>query len=132
MGTLKILLSSLLGASLSVAAFAEIDPVQHLKSFSEFPSVDVRRLHNGDILGEPGSQMNFPQGVSAQTCFAVPVTAEEAARRLQHWDPSLHASLKAHAFHEVSQPCQAADFESLNLKSGEKPFLWLLDKTRAT
>jgi hypothetical protein len=132
MGAVKICLWSLVGACLSLTGFAEVDPVQKLKSFSEFSSVDLRRLHEGDILGEPGAQMNFPQGVSAQTCFAVPVTAEEAARRLQHWDPSLHASLKALAFHEVSQPCQAADFESLNLKSDQKAFLWLLDKTRAT
>src|ERR1043165_3072836 len=105
MPALTIIRWSLLGVCLSGATFAATDPLENLKSFSEFSAVDLHRLHAGDILGEPGSLMNFPQGISAQTCFAVPVTAEEAARRLQHWDPSLHASLKALAFHEVSQPC---------------------------
>jgi hypothetical protein len=127
-----VFLLSFLGACLSVATFAATDPLERLKSFSEFPAVDLRRLHAGDILGEPGSLMNFPQGISAQTCFAVPVTAEEAAKRLLVWDPSAHETLKAIAFHPVSEPCQAVDFQNLNLRSNKRSFLWLLDKTRAT
>ena len=123
---------SLLGACLAAAVFAATDPLATLKAFSDFPAVDVRRLHAGDILGEPGSLMSLPQGISAQTCFTVPVTAEEAARRLLVWDPSAHEALKALAFHAVNEPCQAADFQSLNLKSSRRSFLWLLDKTLAT
>jgi hypothetical protein len=129
---LKSFLFSFFGACVSVAAFAGTDPLESLKTFSEFPSVDLRGLHEGNILGEPGSLMNFPQGISAQTCFAVPVTAAEAARRLQVWDPSLHAKLKAIEFHTVSEPCEPADFKSLSLQSSQRSFRWLLDETFAT
>lgn len=132
MALLKSFLFSFLGACLSVAAFAGTDPLESLKSFSEFPAVDLRRLHEGDILGEPGALMDFPQGISAQTCFTVPVTAEEAARRLQFWDPSTQRTLKAFEFRAVSDPPKPGDFESLRLESNRRPFRWLLDKTLAT
>ena len=127
-----IVLVSVLSVWVSFAAFAATDPLESLKSFSDFSAVDVRRLHAGDILGEPGSLMSLPEGISSQTCFAVPVTAEEAARRLQVWDPLAHQALKALAFHAVTEPCQVADFQTLNLKSTNRSCLWLLDKTLAT
>ena len=72
--------------------------------------------------------MNFPNGISAQTCFVVPLSAEETAKRLQLWDPSPHAELKVYAFHALHIPCELTDFQSLNLNNGQKPARWLLDK----
>jgi len=128
----KLVRWSMLSAALSVPACAATDPLEQLKGFSEFPAVDVRRLQAGDILGEPGSLMSLPQGISVQTCFAVPLSAAEAAQRLLVWDPSPHASLKALAFHPVSEPSQAADFQNLTLKSDKRSVSWLLDKTHTT
>lgn len=48
-------------------ATAGADPLESLKTFSAFASVDLRSLLSGEILGEPGSPMSFPTGISAET-----------------------------------------------------------------
>jgi hypothetical protein len=121
-----------LGLSLFGPAVADNDPFERLKTFSELAPIDLRKLQEGDIRGEPGSPMSFPNGFWAETCFAVPVAAEEVARRLQIWNPSLHPTLKAIEFHKVSVPCNAADFERLIFTPGNRPLRWLLDKSLAT
>lgn len=108
------------------------DPLQQLRSFSSFSSVEIKRLEAGEILGEPGSQMEFANGISAETCFVVPIAPEDAAKRLQIWDPSLRGTLKTLEFHPVDNPCTAADFQNLKLKPADRPQRWLLDKSRAT
>ena len=108
------------------------DPLEQLKSFSEFPRVDVDRLLAGNILAERGSLMNFPNGISVQTCFAVPTAPEETARRLQSWDPSPHRELKVFAFRPLHNPVEPADFDALDLKSRQYPIRWLHDKLAAT
>ena len=91
---------------LSAAALAvDSGPVESLKSFSDFQQVDLNRL-----LSERGSLMDFPNGISSQTCFIVPLSAEETAKRLQLWDPSPHTELKVFAFHTLHTPCELADF----------------------
>jgi hypothetical protein len=79
-----------------------------------------------------GSLMNFPNGISAQTCFAIPLSAEETAKRLQFWDPSPHGELKVYAFHALHAPVKLADFQPLDFKSIQKPVRWLLDKIVAS
>jgi hypothetical protein len=118
---------------LSVAALAaDPGPVESLKSFSDFQQADLNRLMNGDVLSERGSLMDFPNGISAQTCFVVPVSAEETAKRLQLWDPSPHGELKVFAFHALHAPCELADFQQLDFKTSQKPIRWLLDKVVAS
>jgi hypothetical protein len=120
-------------SALSVAALAaDSGPVESLKSFSDFQQVDLNRLLNGDVLSERGSLMDFPNGISAETCFMVPVSAEETAKRLQLWDPSAHAELKVFAFHPLHTPCEPADFQQLDFKTSQGPVRWLLDKTVAS
>ena len=119
--------------ALSVAALAaDSGPFESLKSFSDFQQVDLNRLLNGDILSERGSLMDFPNGISAQTCFVVPVSAEEAAKRLQLWDPSPHGALKVFAFHALHAPCEVADFRQLDFRNSQRPVRWLLDKIVAS
>lgn len=118
--------------SLLFPAVAAADPLQKLGSFSAFSSVDIKRLEAGEILGEPGSQMDFPNGISTETCFVVPIPADEAAKRLQMWDPSLHGTLKTLEFHPIAKSCTDADFQSLRLNPGNRPHRWLLDKSLAT
>jgi hypothetical protein len=129
---LKFFLMSFFVGCVAMVRFAAADPVENLKSFSEFRSVNLSRMLAGDIIGESGSLMEFPQGIVAQTCFVVPLTAAEAARRLQVWDPSRHEAPNVLAFNFVRAPCKAADFESLNLKPSHKALRWLLDKSLAT
>jgi hypothetical protein len=117
----------------SVAALAaEPAPVASLQSFSDFQQVDLNRLLNGDVLSERGSLMDFPNGISSQTCFVVPLSAEETAKRLQLWDPSPHGELKVFAFHALHTPCELADFQQLEFKMSQGPVRWLLDKIVAS
>jgi hypothetical protein len=125
--------SVVLSSALSQAAGAgPSGPVETVKNFSDFQQIDVARLLSGDILSERGSLMNFPNGISAQTCFAVPLSAEDAAKRLQVWDPSPHTELKVYAFHALHIPCELADFRPLNFNNGQKPVRWLVDKMVAS
>jgi hypothetical protein len=119
--------------ALSLAALAaDSGPVESLKSFSDFQQVDLNRLLNGDVLSERGSLMDFPNGISAQTCFVVPVSAEETAKRLQLWDPSTHGELKVFAFHTLHAPAELTDFQQLDFKTTQRPVRWLLDKIVAS
>jgi hypothetical protein len=122
-----------LGCALSVPAFAgPSGPVEVITGFSDFQQIDLNRLLNGDILSERGSLMDFANGISAQTCFVVPLSAEETAKWLQLWDPTPHAELKVFAFHALHAPCVPEDFQPLDFKNSQKPVRWLMDKTVAS
>ena len=119
--------------ALSVAALAaDPGPDESLKGFSDFQQVDLTRLSSGDVLSERGSLMDFPNGISSQTCFFVPLSAEETTKRLQSWDPSPHGELKVFGFHALHTPCELADFQGLDLRTSQKPVRWLLDKIIAS
>ena len=119
--------------ALSVATLAaDSGSFDSLKSFSDFQQVDPNRLLNGDILSERGSLMDFPNGISAQTCFVALAPAEETAKRLQSWDPSPHHELKVFAFHTLHTPCELGDFQQLDFKTGQRPVRWLLDRIVAS
>ena len=115
----------------SVSARAQ-GPLETMKGFSAFQQIDLNRLLSGDILVERGPLMNFPNGISGQTCFAVLLPADETAKRLQAWDPSPHSELKVYAFHPLRAPCELSEFQQLDLKSSQYPVRWLLDKTFAS
>lgn len=121
------------GCVMSVTALAtDPGPIESLKNFSDFQQLDLNRLAGGEIVSERGSLMDFPNGISAQTCFMVPLSAEETAKQLQLWDPSPHAELKVFAFHSLHSPCELADLQSLDFKTSQKPVHWLMDKTVAS
>lgn len=131
-GIVFLAVSLLLRDFLSPTAIAQADPLASLRTFSDLGPIDLRKLHEGEILGPPGSPMRYPNGFQTETCFAVPVAPEEVARRLQIWDPSLHPTLKTIAFYRVSDPCSAADFDRLNFIPGNQPLRWLLKRSLAT
>jgi hypothetical protein len=116
-------------AGVSSKAQGTLDAV---RNFSAFRQIDLNRLLAGDILNERGSLMNFPNGISGQTCFAVAVSPEETAKRLQLWDPAPHGELKVYAFQPLHAPCELSDFQRLDLTSRQYPVRWLLEKTFAS
>lgn len=118
-----------LALALSSLAAGPVDTVQRLSGFGH---IDVSRLLAGEVLSERGALMDFPNGISAQTCFAVAVPAAEVAQRLQVWDPTPHPELKVSAFHAVSVPGRPEDFALLQLTAPLKPVRWLVEKTLAT
>jgi hypothetical protein len=121
------------GCALAVTAAAQSpEPVSAIKNFSDFQKIDLDRVLNGEVLSERGSPMDFPNGISAQTCYAMALPADQAAKRLQLWDPSPHAELKVFAFHSLHAPCEPADFQALDFRSHQSPVRWLLEKTVAT
>ena len=122
-----------MGGFLAAAAVATAsDPLEDVREFSDFPATDLRHVLDGNILGTRGSLMNFPNGLSAQTCFVTPEAAAETARRLLVWDPLPHDALNVYAYQAMRGPCEITDFQSLNLKSNQGAIRWLLDKTLAT
>jgi hypothetical protein len=129
---LRILLSNLLLGCIATVGVAGSDPVDGLKRFSEFRALDPAQLLKGEILGQRGALMAVPQGISAQTCFAVPVPAEEAAERLQLWDPARHDAPNVLSFSPVRVPCDSGDFEGLKLTPNHHAIRWLLDKSLST
>jgi hypothetical protein len=129
----KAAFTGLVGGFLAAAAVATAsDPLEDVRRFSDFPATDLRHVLDGDILGTRGSLMNFPNGLSAQTCFVTPEAAAETARRLLVWDPLPHDALNVYAYRAMRGPCEITDFQSLNLKSNQGAIRWLLDKTLAT
>jgi hypothetical protein len=114
------------------AAPESSDPVETIKGFSDFTDIDLGHVLNGDILSERGSLMNFPNGISAQTLYAMALPADEAAKHLQLFDPSAYSELKVFGFHALHAPVEPADFQSLDFRTHQKPVGWLLDKTVAT
>jgi hypothetical protein len=121
------------GCFLSVAAVPDSsDPVETIKSYSDFTAIDLGRVLNGEVFSERGSLMNFPNGISAQTLYALALPADEAARHLQLFDPSMYAELKVFAFHALHSRVEPADFQTLDFQNRAKPVRWLLDKTVAT
>lgn len=105
------------------------DPAAGLKGFSDFRQVDLKRLLDGEILTERGSLMNLRTGIATQSCYAVPLSPAETAKRLQQWNPLPHAALNVYQFHELRTPCAMADFKELDFKQNKRPVRWLLNKT---
>jgi len=74
--------AGLVGGFLAAALVAAAsDPLDDVKRFSDFPATDLRHVIDGEILGARGSLLNFPNGLSAQTCFVTPEAAAETVRR---------------------------------------------------
>jgi hypothetical protein len=122
----------LCGAVAAPAPSHASDPLENLKKFSNFQNIDVKRLLEGEILSQRGPLMNFPNGISTQICFFVPLSPEEVFRLQQSWDPTRCASLKIYASSGLSSPCQPKDFKKLHLDPGSRPVKWLVEKTLAT
>ena len=135
MKRLKILLIFGLCCALSKTAPAQAsDPLAVLKQFSDFPKIDIKRLLAGEILTQRGPLMKFPNGISSQLCFAVPTSPEETVKRLQSWDPTRCSSLKVYASHDLTDPADPKQFNSLylHLDPRKTPVKWLWDQTLAT
>ena len=120
------------GVVISTAHAQGTDPLESLKRFSGISQIDLRRMLDGEVLGERDSLMNFPNGITTETCFAVPTSAEETAHRLQIWDGSSHEALKVHVFKPLHNPCEPGDFQRLSFKSNQHSIRWLVDQTLAS
>jgi hypothetical protein len=78
--------------------------------------------------------MDFPNGISSQLIFAVPTSPAETVKRLQSWDPTRCPSLKVYASHDLNDPGEPTQFNSLSryLDPENRPIRWLWDQTLAT
>ena len=135
MRRLTILLILGLFCAVCVTATAQVsDPLIGLKQFSDFSKIDIKRLLEGEIISQRGPLMSFPNGISSQLCFAVPTSPAETVKRLQTWDPTRCPSLKVYASHDLNDPSELKQFNSLYLylDPGNRPIRWLWDQTLAT
>ena len=135
MRRVTIFLILIVCCALCVAVPAQVsDPLAGLKQFGDFSKIDIKRLLEGEILTQRGPLMYFPNGISSQLCFAVPVSPAETVKRLQTWDPTRCPSLKVYASHDLNNPIDLKEFNSLPryLDPGNRPVRWLWDQTLAT
>jgi hypothetical protein len=113
----NVALTGLVGGFLAATAVATAsDPLEDVKRLSDFPATDLRHVLDGDILGARGSLMNFPNGLSAQTCFVTPEAAASTAQRLLGWDPLPHDALNVFAYQAMRGPCEIGDFLTAALR----------------
>ena len=110
------------------------DPLAVMKQLGDFSKIDIKRMLDGEILTQRGPLMNFPNGISSQLYFAVPTSPAETVKRLQSWDPTRCPSLKVYASHELNDPGELKQFNSLYLyfNPANRPIRWLWDQTLAT
>lgn len=108
-----------------------IDPIEELGVFSKFQNIDLQKLAEGEILVARGNLMEFSRGITAQACFVVMAPAEKVARLYQMWEASNNEELKIYIHRIIHSPPSDEDFSSLDLRSQEHPFGWLVAKTQA-
>ena len=108
------------------------DPLESLKKFSDFQKIDLKRLMGGEIISQRGPLMNFPNGISSQICFFVPIAPEEMFKRLKTWDPTRCTSLKVYASSALNSPCELKEFKKIHFDPRDRPIKWLLEKSLAT
>ena len=127
------LMIGLCGASLPAHA-QDLDPFAALKRVGDFPKIDLGSLLDGEILSQRGPLMHFPNGLSSQLVFAVPTSPAETVARLQAFDPRRYPVLKVYASHELHDPGELKEFNSLYLYLDHdlRPVQWLSDQTLAT
>jgi len=112
---------------LAVSARAA-DPAAEITSFSEFKKIDVPSLVGGQIMAERGAPMNFPRGISVQTCFIADCPAKDAARFLPEWDASPHPELKIYMLGFFKETDKTT-FERLAFDPEKKPMRRLVERT---
>lgn len=131
--TISLILSFCCAVCVTVPAQAS-DPLVALKQFSDFQKIDIKRLLEGQILSHRGPLMDFSHGISSQLLFAVPTTPAKVVKQLQTWDPTRCPSLKVYAAHDLNDPVQLKEFNSLPLylDPGKYPVRWFWNQTLAT
>lgn len=110
------------------------DAIAGLKQFSDFSTIDIKRLLAGEILSQRGPLMKFPNGISAQFLFAVPKSPAETAKRLQTWEPERCPSLDVYATNTLNEPIQLKEFNGISryLEPKNRPVRWFWNQTLAT
>lgn len=130
---MKILHTTLSISILLAAALPSpvADPVEEIKSFSIFENVDLSALAEGDILGQRGALMNFPRGISVQTCYVVKAPPEVTVRKIVNWNATVHPELKIFTHHTVAATPFEDDFKPLDFSRDASSIRWFLEKTDA-
>lgn len=97
MKTRRLLSQFLLATAVLFAAAlpaTAADPVNELKSFSVFESVDLAQLAQGDAKAVRGAPMNTSRFLSVQSLWVASGTPAQQAEALRRWSPAGHSELK--------------------------------------
>ena len=86
------------------------DPVSELTSFSAFKSLDLSKLAPGEVNTARPPVMNFPRGLSVQSCYLVPQPLKKTAELHERWNATKHAELKVYLHADISQKPAPEDF----------------------
>ncbi len=106
------------------------DPSAEIASFSEFKKIDVKALIGGQILAERGAVMDFPRGITFQTCYVADRPAKATAELLPFWDATPHVA-KLGVYQNVwFTQVDGKTFDRLILDPGKRPMKRLIERTR--
>ena len=108
----SILLSLLLFAAAALPR-GMADPVAEIESFSNFKSVDLKKLGKGDVISASGPTMRFPRGLEVESLFVLPMSVAKANEAQQRWDATRHSELKVYQHVELPRHPSAQDFQRI-------------------
>jgi hypothetical protein len=108
------------------------DAVEEVRTLTDFKDIELEKLAAGNIASLRGRLMEFPRGISAQTCYFVAASPKATADAIRNWDPSPHAPLGVFAHRAVKSPAREGDFDLSALKTDKSPVHWLVGRTLAT
>lgn len=111
-----------------VAESYAADPLAELNEFSAVKAVDLKSLHQGEIVQGKVSMSEFPRGLAGQAVFVIPVEFSKAVQALQTWDTSQDSALGTYVHRPLSSPTVKEDFAELATLSKQPKFLWLSTK----
>ena len=92
---------------------ANADPASELASFSVFKNVDLAKLAKGEVMAARGPAMNFPRGLSVETCYIVFAPVQKTAELHRQWNPTRHSELKVYLHVDLPSKPSPADFKKI-------------------
>lgn len=112
-------------------AVQAVDPLVELQSFTDFKTVDLKELADGEILTQRGNLLELARGISVQTCFFIKAPPKVTVETIQTWNASPHKALGVFDHHNFRAPVGNDDFDLLKLDAENPSIRWLVSRTLA-
>lgn len=119
----------LLLAAAVAGAPSQAEPLDELRSLSQFRNVDLAKLKSGEIVSVRGPVGDFPRGIHLECCYFIHAPMNVVGHALLHWDPLPHKELKVRRYHEFSLPPGTAVFQKVHLDPSLADDKWLYEET---
>ncbi|MDD2708732.1 MAG: hypothetical protein PHV34_12160 [Verrucomicrobiae bacterium] len=108
---------------------AVADPVERIKSFATFESIDLQALAGGEVMTQRGPLMKFRRGISGESCYVVLKTVAETSKFIQTSGPLDDGEQGVNFQSYIQLPAKDEDFAKLKLNSERLPIRRLISGT---